>query len=289
MRLCLALLGIVMLCSQARAWGAPGHRIVAELAERYVTAKTRRELGLLLEPGQHLADVSNWADDYRKRCSTTGPWHYVNIPIDAPRYDAARDCPEPPSCVVRAAERSLAILADDRQSAEDRSFALRLAVHFIGDLHQPLHSGDRGDKGGNALRVSFAGRTSNLHAVWDYELIAWTKRSVADYVDLLARSLTNSEARRFRRGTVRDWTEEAHRAARSVYAKLPAAGDRAGPLELDDSYGAAVLPLLDEQLLRAGVRLAAALDSALAKPGKRLSESQLTAARACAAPEPKPD
>jgi hypothetical protein len=196
---------------------------------------------------------------------------------------------DPPSCVVRATERALAILADAKQSAENRSFALRLAVHFIGDLHQPLHSGDRRDKGGNALRVSFAGRTSNLHAVWDYELIAWTKRSVADYVDLLARSLTNNDARRFRRGTVRDWTEEAQRAARSAYAKLPAPGDRTEPLELDDRYAAAVLPLLDEQLLRAGVRLAAALDSALAKPGKRVSESQLTAARACGAPAPNPD
>jgi hypothetical protein len=273
--------------SSAHAWGAAGHAIVGELAQSYLARRTQVEIAKLLPGGERLADIANWADDYRKQCLNTGGWHYVNIPIAAASYDPARDCPEAKGCVISATERALAILADPSSSTEDRSLALRLVVHFIGDLHQPLHSGDRADHGGNDVRVRFAGRSANLHSVWDYELISWTGRSVPDYVAMLAHSLTASEARRFKRGGVREWAIEAQRVARRVYARLPKPGENAGPIELGDDYASAALPTLDEQLLRAGVRLAAALDAAFAKPGPAASASQLAAARACIAPTAK--
>jgi hypothetical protein len=292
MRMAMAMLAMLPLAfaSPVRAWGAAGHAIVGELAQSYLAPQSQLEIAKLLAPGERLADVANWADDYRKHCLNTAGWHYVNIPIAAASYDPARDCPEPKGCVISATERSLAILADPNSPSEDRALALRLVVHFIGDLHQPLHSGDRGDQGGNAVRVRFAGRSANLHSVWDYGLISWTGRSVPDYVAMLARSLTAAEARRFKRGGVREWVLQAQRVARRVYAKVPKPRANAAPsepIELGDDYAAAALPTLDEQLLRAGVRLAAALDAAFAKPGPAASDSQLTAARACVAPLPK--
>jgi hypothetical protein len=287
MRLALAIVGLVAFTSTARAWGKDGHEIVAELAQSYLAPQTQAALETLLAPGERLAAVGSWADDYRKSCLNTGPWHYVNIPLAAASYDPTRDCPEPRGCVISATERELAILADADAPLEDRSRALRLVVHFIGDLHQPLHSGDRADHGGNELRVRFAGRIANLHSVWDSELIAWTGRNVSDYVAMLARSLKPPEARRFKRGGVRDWVLEAQRVARRVYAKLPAAADPKQTIELGDDYAKRVLPMLDEQLLRAGVRLAAAIDRAFARPGPTVTELQLAAARACVTPAPK--
>jgi hypothetical protein len=287
MRFGLALVGLIAITSTARAWGRDGHEIIGELAQSYLAPRAQTEVEKLLAPGERLAKIANWADDYRKQCPNTGPWHYVNIPLAAPTYDSARDCAEPRGCVVSATERELAILADAQATADDRSRALRWVVHFIGDLHQPLHSGDRADHGGNNLRVRFAGRSANLHSVWDYELLSWTGRNVRDYVSMLARSLTPSDVRRFKRGSVRDWVVQAQRVARRVYPKLPAATAPKSPLELGDDYAQRMLPILDEQLLRAGVRLAAALDRVFARPGPAATELQLTAARACVPPAPK--
>lgn len=287
MRLGLTLVALLAFVSTARAWGRDGHEIVAELAQAYLEPRTLVAIQQLLAPGERLAGVASWADDYRKQCTNTGPWHYVNIPLAAKSYDQARDCAPPRGCVIDATERELAILADSNSPAQDRGRALRLVVHLIGDLHQPLHSGDRADHGGNNRRVRFAGRSANLHSFWDYGLLSWTGRSTNDYTAMLARSLTPADARRFKRGSVRDWVLEAQRSARRIYAILPAPADPKQPVELDDAYAASMLPILDEQLLRAGVRLAAALDRALARPGPAATEQQLTAARACLPPAPK--
>lgn len=281
MRLTLAIAVLLLRASAAHAWDTAGHQIVAELAEQRLSPAAHDAIAGLLAPGETLASVASWADDYRKQCANTGPWHYVNIPLDAKGYDAARDCPDPRGCVVSSTERELASLADTRQSADDRSRALRLVVHFIGDLHQPLHAGDRSDRGGNDLRVRFVDRLASLHGVWDHELIAWTGRSVADYVGMLMHSLRPAEARQWARGSVRDWVVESQRVARRAYGKLPKPSGDPPLIELGDSYAKAMLTVLDQQLLRAGVRLAAALDRAFERPGPEASLEQLTAAQAC--------
>ena len=171
-----ALVGVVT-AQPVHAWGSAGHQIVGEIAERLLATATRAEIASLLEPGRSLAEIADWTDDYRKRCGNTGPWHYVNIPLDAPRYVAARDCSDDTgSCVVRAIDDARAVLGDRARSNRDRRFALHLLVHFIGDLHQPLHAGDRADRGGNDLRVRFDHRDTNLHRVWDHDLIESTQQ-----------------------------------------------------------------------------------------------------------------
>lgn len=284
-RAVLAISLLIASASQARAWATEGHQIVADLAERYLAPQTREAVAALLQPGEQLRDVANWADAYRNQCANTGPWHYVNIPLAADSFEPARDCKQPRSCVIAATDRALAILADPSSAAEDRGSALRFVVHFIGDLHQPLHSGDRADRGGNDLHVWFAGQQTSLHGLWDYALIASRRRSVADYVAKLAQSRKPDVLQRWRRGTVADWALESQRAARRVYANLPRPSADAR-IELGPKYVAAVLPIVDEQLLRAGVRLAAALEAAFAKPGPAVSEEQRAEARLCIPPAP---
>lgn len=150
----------------ASAWGSEGHRLVATLAEHQLSERARTEVDplLALEPGATLASISTWATP------STAAWHYVNLPRDSGcRYDAARDCPDG-QCVVAAIERQHKVLMSTAPDV-DRLKALKYVVHFVADVHQPLHAGFADDKGGNTYQVQAFGRGTNLHALWDTKLI----------------------------------------------------------------------------------------------------------------------
>jgi hypothetical protein len=153
----------------AHAWGAEGHQVVALIAQSQLTPKVKAEIAQLLsqEPGETLATISKWADEHKN--PATGPWHYVNFPRDSCVYDAERDCPDG-QCVVGAVQKELQILGSN--APDDRRLtALKYIVHFIGDVHQPLHAGFQDDRGGNKYQVQAFGKGSNLHALWDSGLI----------------------------------------------------------------------------------------------------------------------
>jgi hypothetical protein len=158
----------------ALAWGPVGHRVVADVAEKNLTTATKAAVAKILGPGVSLADVANWADDYRITDPTTYNWHFVDIPLAANDYDPSRDCaPNAKSgdCVINALTREVAILKDLSASDDDRLKALKFVVHFVGDEHQPLHAEDHKDKGGNAVVVTWFGKKDNLHRVWDTDII----------------------------------------------------------------------------------------------------------------------
>jgi hypothetical protein len=176
------------LSSPAHAWGALGHRLVARLAESDLSPKARAEVARLLrdETDPTLAGVANWADDLRDEPGfgrTTSRWHYVNIPEQHCRYDARRDCADG-KCIVDAIQRQRAILADRSQPDEARARALKFLVHFVGDIHQPLHTIAAG-RGGNDIQINLDGKGSNLHSLWDRELLASAKLDEAAYLKRL--------------------------------------------------------------------------------------------------------
>ena len=190
----------------ASGWGALGHSMVGELAERHLDPKARAEVARLLagEPDPTLAGVANWADTLRnsdpERFKATARWHYINAQGGGCGFDLARDCPDG-DCVVGAIEKQRAILADRSQPIEARRDALKFIVHFVGDAHQPMHAGSRTDSGGNRFQVSL--RTplepeeyarkyyvdgvmgTNLHSVWDYYILASNNLSLRQYSDRL--------------------------------------------------------------------------------------------------------
>ena len=154
----------------AFAWGADAHRLVGELAQTQLNVPARSEVNRLLdlEPGSTLASISTWADETRTQAN--GPWHYVNLPRDSGcRYDGERDCPDG-QCVVAAIERQRRVLASNAADPE-RLRALKFLVHFVGDIHQPLHAGHADDRGGNTYQLQAFGRGTNLHALWDSALV----------------------------------------------------------------------------------------------------------------------
>jgi hypothetical protein len=256
---------ILSLVSRASAWNGEAHQLVAWIAEERLSEKAKAGVQELLDDGAALSDaeVVSWADEVRRQRRETAPWHYVNIPIDADGYDAKRHGNDGEN-IIDAIERQSLILADRRRPREERVEALKFVVHFIGDLHQPLHCADRnGDKGGNGRLVFFLDRKKaiSLHTVWDTFILPASKgkQSVAEYGRELNERITNKQAKVWAKGkrAVESW-----RVAREhVYtADVPADGD---PPKLGEAYVEKARPVVDEQIQKAGVRLAAALNAAL--------------------------
>ena len=150
---------MLLLAGPVGAWGPQGHRLVAALAWADLTPQAQAEVAILLagEADPTLPGIANWADQLRAENPDLGKrsasWHYVNIGEEACQYDAARDCPGG-NCVVGAIDAQLAILADRSQPVAARRQALKFVVHFVGDVHQPLHAGFGHDKGGNTVQAS---------------------------------------------------------------------------------------------------------------------------------------
>ena len=167
----LAVLAVITLMSSsgAHAWSSEGHQVVARIADKQLTPVARAEVNrlLALEPGETLTTISTWADQHRS--PKTGTWHYVNFPRGDCHYVPDRDCPDG-NCVVDVIQKQAQILTSGAPD-ETRLTALKYLVHFVADVHQPLHAGHYDDRGGNTYQLRAFKLGSNLHAVWDSGLI----------------------------------------------------------------------------------------------------------------------
>ncbi|HEY8256998.1 MAG TPA: S1/P1 nuclease [Gemmatimonadales bacterium] len=252
---------ILMIAPAATArdtrWWDLGHRIVARLADTRLTSHTRAAVRDILE-GQSLADASVWADNIKNYRHDADPLHYVNIPLADTAYLPERHCPRG-RCIITAIGHDRQLLADPATSPNDRAEALRFLIHFMGDLHQPLHVGDNHDRGGNDRAVTLLGHPTNLHKVWDGEMIESLGLSQESYFAYLRTRMRSVNTNALERGTVVDWAMEGHRiAVANVYGPLPADG------RIGRAYVQASRRIIDRQLIAAGVRLAGVLNQALA-------------------------
>lgn len=265
----LAMLARVLAAGSALAWGPDGHSIVGEIAQRRLGAHARAQVERLLGAGHSLAAEGSWSDDVRPDRPETFNWHFVDIPLAAAAYDAARDCAATArgDCIVAELARVRRALRCGND--DERREALRWAVHLVADLHQPLHTIAE-DRGGNDVKVetrvvglrcprcTVKPAQDNLHWVWDTSLIAATTWNWGAYARRLEQGwLASTEARDAPRGSVVDWTNETHAVARDVWTWLPS--DHV----IRDDYYRRALPVVDRQLGRAGLRLAVFLDEAL--------------------------
>ena len=262
MRKFLSLLFLLCFATQALAWGREGHQIIADLAQRQLSPAAQREVRrlLALERASQLADIAEWADDLREGnpefARKTSHWHYVNFPRGDCAYAPARDCPNG-DCVIAAINRYFLVLSDRSRSDSERLEALKFLVHFVGDVHQPLHAGLSEDRGGNDFQLSIDGQGSNLHQVWDRKIIQAHEPDFHAYADQLAQPapLPLDASRRSDRPAV-DWALESCRIV---------AGEGFYPNShtLDRSYLEQQRPALELRLRQAGTRLADMLNYAL--------------------------
>ena len=266
------LLLFAVVSTQLAAWGPKGHAIVADIAQSRLTPLARKNLQTLL--GQEsLASISTWADQVRKERDESYDWHFVDIPKDAAGFSEQRDCFRPQdqhknaqtdhqNCVVDRIEIFSRILADEKASSADRLEALKWVVHFVGDLHQPLHAIDEA-RGGNDVKLPVFGSPKcgdydcNLHWVWDTLLLEHTGLSEEDYVQRLNRLIDQQHLAQQAAGKPEDWANESHLEARQIVDPRPAM--------IDEQYYQSHINLVDKKLALAGLRLAAVLNDALGK------------------------
>jgi hypothetical protein len=266
--------------AQLLAWGPKGHAIIADIASSRLSPVTRQNLRLLLGK-QSLASISSWADDVRKDSPETFGWHFVDIPKDAPGFSEERDCYRPQdqapaaqtdhhNCIVDRIELFRQVLADGNASRRDRVDALEFLVHFVGDIHQPLHGIDEA-RGGNDIKVTVFGSDQcgnypcNLHAAWDHSLIDHAGYSEGQYVRRLNGLIRKNRLDLKAGGRPEDWANESHAAAVQVLDEHATS--------IDQTYWQANISLVDERLALAGIRLAALLNNTLGKiPPKQLEQ-----------------
>ena len=285
LRACI-LLAVAALPAPALAWGFEGHEIMADIARARLTPAVRAKVDALLAAdtdtltAHDMAAEATWADAYRGAGHhETAQWHFVDTEIDHP--DLASACFGRPGlngapasagpandCVVDKIDEFTAELASPASAPAERLLALKFLLHFVGDVHQPLHASDHQDRGGDCVRIALGGpRTSNLHAFWDTGVLAPLGADPKAAAAVLAARITSAQAATWSAGTAADWAQESYAVAKSVAYTLntPAGCSQdASPITLPDAYVAAAQDAADLQLEKAGVRLAWVLNRALA-------------------------
>jgi hypothetical protein len=259
-------------CLPAFSWGVEGHSLIARIAWAQLTPAVQVRVSEILGPNVSIQSIASWADQVRNQRRETGPWHYIDIPIDKPHLDMTRDCPKG-ECVLAKIEDFRKALKDPATAPLQRREALMFVVHFVGDMHQPLHCADNADQGGNKVLVKFGNRGGdrpyNLHSLWDSGLLDAMPKMPTGAVpkeELLLPQYSLESARhakKWSKGTVEDWAEQIHKIAQKVtYGKLPkvAAG---APEPIGPEYESKADDVIRIQIEEAGARLAHVLNEAL--------------------------
>ncbi len=233
-------------------WGQTGHRTTAEIAQSYLSKDARKEISKLLN-GRSLAFVSTFGDEIKSdsKYRMYSPWHYVNLPGGATKYKAQDANPD--GDLLMAIRKSVEVLKDKGTSKEEKEFYLKMLVHFMGDLHQPLHAGRGEDKGGNDIQVRWFGEGSNLHRVWDSNMIDSYQMSYTEMASNTAR-LSETQKKAIASGSFEDWMYESKALSEKVYASAEI-GEKLGY-----NYMYEWFPVVGEQLQKGGIRLAEVLN-----------------------------
>jgi nuclease S1 len=248
---------ILLVTPSAGAWGRTGHRVAAMLAEERLTPQALLAIHELLGPDVSLANISTWADEIRDVEGIGSTWHYVDVPITESRYDA-KYC-QPEGCVVGKIKDFERVLRDPKADKLAKQEALKFFVHFIEDMHQPLHVWDTGSKGGNLMQVLFFDQDSSLHRVWDSDIIERYPVEEALLRDV-KQAVNPALAAKWSKGTPEQWATESLLAARKAYYLPSTSTVMPSGTKLDEGYCRIVLPIIREQLAKAGTRVAWALN-----------------------------
>jgi len=246
--------------SAAMAWGLTGHRIIAEIAQRHLSKKARKNLEKLIGKAP-LAFWANWPDyiksDTTDKWTQTGNWHYVDLPghLDKEEFTHDLEALQGKNLYTQIQQME-SLLKNKELPLEQRQIALRFLIHFIGDLHQPLHVGRDEDAGGNKIKVTWFGKPSNLHTVWDSELIDYQKWSYTEYATNID-TVNQDEIMQIQAGSLEDWFYQSHELSDVIYDKTPD-GSR-----LSYNYNYLFFDRLNAQLLDGGLRLARILNQIL--------------------------
>jgi hypothetical protein len=283
----LAVIFLAMRSVPAVAWGNEGHEVVALIAQSFLDPTARKTVNAMLAAdtdtltGHSIAEAAYWADKYRDSNENgarqnTRLWHFVDIELDGPNLKQAcyghlplpagtlASNGPPRDCVIAKIDQFTAELAGARTDPLERIVALKFILHFVGDVHQPLHTADDHDRGGNDKRVSAAGfRGGKLHHFWDTEFVNELGPNPKQIAARLVARISAADASAWAGGGPADWAKESFQVAKNhVYGQLPRPNAR-GSYRLPPEYIAMATEDVSAQLSKAGVRLAAVLNRTL--------------------------
>lgn len=244
------LLNIVMLTSvlTAMSWSQKGHDVVANIAQRHLTPATAAAVDSLLD-GKSMVYWANWLDNasHTPDYAYTKTWHYKNVD-EGVRYEEAQA--NPSGDAVTAVKQQIELLSNPSTPGADPTLALKILIHVTGDMHQPMHMGHATDLGGNRVKVKYFGRDTNLHSVWDGSLVESAhKWSYTEWSDQIDRVSKEQEAA-IVDGSIDDWAKQTLVLATQVYQSTPEGTN------LSYDQVAAATPVIEQQLLNGGLRLA---------------------------------
>ena len=240
---------IILLTISAFGWGPTGHRVAGLVAEKYLSKKAKKELLRILN-GQSLAMASTWMDEIRSDSTYDymSDWHWVTI---QDRQTYVQSEKNPNGDVIQTLERIITALKSKKLSAKEETEYIKMLIHLVGDIHQPLHVAGGNDRGGNDVKVTWFRADSNLHRVWDSDMIDDTKLSFTE----LAESLEKPDAVKlnaWQQASVLDWANESMSYRHQVYDY--------GNGKLGYLYSYNNFHIVRIRLLQAGIRLAGVLN-----------------------------
>jgi hypothetical protein len=244
------------------SWGNTGHHVIGQIAENHLSPKAREAIQALLG-GQSLADVSSWADEVRgndPEYQSTAPWHFINVELGLSFPDFAKEGDN----VYTALLKQEAILKDSHATTEQKVIALKFVVHFVGDIHQPMHISRAEDKGGNTIQVQYDGKGTNLHSLWDTKML---EHGGLNYQQLAEKYDHPAEAqiKKWQGDAPIVWAWESYQISTQLYGEIAAMKGR----NIDNAYYEAHLPIVENRIEKAGIRLAGVLNELFKdyKPG----------------------
>jgi hypothetical protein len=276
----LPFLALLLLASPAAAWWEYGHETVGRIGYMLARPETQARIDRLLAqsktldtptcPAATIEQAAYWPDcikTLKERFSYAFPWHYQNVDVCKP-FDLEAPCKDG-NCVSAQIDRNAKLLADESLPARERLTALAFLVHFVGDLHMPLHAGDRGDLGGNRFGANYGviGGRLNLHSIWDGYLAERGISTPPGGPAGILSEMPAAERQAIAAGTTVDWSRETWEAARQhAYGSLMA--DPCGPTPaqrptVDAATIERMIPVIRRQVAHGGIRLARLLDEAL--------------------------
>ncbi|WP_417450682.1 S1/P1 nuclease [Kordiimonas sp.] len=253
--------GLVMIAGlsiSASAYGPTGHRVIAELASKHLTPEAEAAIKKLLGD-EFMAEAANWPDEMRSNPDAfwrkeTQTYHYINLPDGVSYEDSAKN---PAGDALTALELFSNRVRDESLTLEERQLALRFIIHIVGDLHQPLHAGRAEDWGGNRIDVVWFEEMSNLHKVWDEDLINYKLLSFTEWVRFLDPKISGDDIAEWQKAEPTDWVRELIALRGDIY--------NVGNAIFSYDYVYKYTPLVKSQLSKGGIRLAGYLNNLFAE------------------------
>jgi hypothetical protein len=266
----------LLISAEVFAWGATGHRAVGEIALAHLTPQAKLKLKLIMK-GESLAQTSTWADEIKSEPDTykdTFNWHFTDWPDEMKEHDETNSAGK----LLTSINEQINLLKNPETSLEKKKSVVSFLAHLVGDLHMPLHVGNGLDRGGNLCKVTFHGKTMNLHSLWDEGLIEQSRLSFTELARFSSETKTQKDRRSAEEGSVVDWAKESKNLRAGVYPEnvkntksnmstkeycLDGNVSQDQMPKLGYEYSYRFFPVVKDQIYNAGIRLAHLLNQNL--------------------------